>query len=101
VVNVLAVALGYLLGSIPTAYILARATKHVDIRKVGSGNVGSSNVAVQIGMLPSIATLLFDLVKGALVIAILRRYGFSNEAQVLAGVAAVSFTVALRLFRWR
>ncbi len=40
--------------------------------------------------MPSIATLLFDLVKGALVIAILRRYGFSAEAQVLAGIAAVA-----------
>ncbi len=40
---------GYLMGSIPTAYILAHATKHVDIRTVGSGNVGGSNVATQVG----------------------------------------------------
>ena len=85
----LALAFGYLGGSIPTAYILARVTKHVDIRKVGSGNVGGSNVAAQVGLLPSIATMLFDLVKGALAVAILRRYDFPLEAQVLAGVAAV------------
>ena len=85
----LALAVGYLAGAIPTAYILARVTKHVDIRKVGSGNVGGSNVAAQVGLLPSVATLLFDLVKGALVVAILRRYDFPLEAQVLAGVAAV------------
>ena len=86
----IALVFGYLMGSIPTAYILARATKHVDIRRVGSGNVGGSNVAAQVGLLPSIATMLFDLVKGALAVAILRRYDFPMDAQVLAGIAAVA-----------
>ncbi len=86
----LALVFGYLMGSIPTGYMLGRATKRVDIRKLGSGNVGGSNVAVQVGLLPSIATLLFDLVKGALAVAILRRYDFPPEAQVLAGIAAVA-----------
>lgn len=85
----LALALGYLMGSIPTAYILARATKHIDIRTVGSGNVGGSNVAVQVGLLPSIATLFFDLVKGALVVGILRTYNILLEAQIVAGIAAI------------
>ncbi len=85
----IAIALGYLIGSLPAAYILARATKHIDIRAVGSGNVGSSNVGVHAGKLPYIATLGFDLVKGALAVGILTRYNFSFEAELSAGIAAI------------
>ena len=52
---------GYLVGSIPTAYLVARMMKGIDIRTVGSGNVGGSNVWLHAGKLPSVATLLFDL----------------------------------------
>ena len=68
-----ALVLGYLVGSIPTAYIIARFLKGIDIRKVGSGNVGGSNVAVQVGKFPAAAVLLFDIVKGALAIAHVER----------------------------
>src|SRR5947207_9147515 len=80
---------GYLVGSIPTAYIIARFIKGIDIRTVGSGNVGGSNVAIQVGRLPSLATVLFDMIKGALVVAILRSAGLSHTAQMAAGIAAV------------
>jgi glycerol-3-phosphate acyltransferase PlsY len=85
-----ALLFGYLVGSIPTAYVIARFLKGIDIRKVGSGNVGGSNVAVQVGKLPFVATLLFDLVKGALAIAILRGYNVSEAATLAAGIAAIA-----------
>jgi acyl phosphate:glycerol-3-phosphate acyltransferase len=84
-----ALIFGYLVGSIPTAYIIARFLKGIDIRKVGSGNVGGSNVAVQVGKFPAAAVLLFDIVKGALAIAILRGSGVSDAAQMAAGIAAI------------
>ena len=86
---VLSAVFGYLFGSLPTAYIIARFMKGIDIRTVGSGTVGGSNVAVQVGVLPSIATLLFDLAKGALAIAIVRHYGGSDAAQMTAGIASI------------
>ena len=80
---------GYLIGSLPTAFIVARFVKGIDIRTVGSGNVGGSNVWLHAGKLPSVTTLLFDLVKGALVVAVLRANGFALETQLAAGVAAI------------
>jgi glycerol-3-phosphate acyltransferase PlsY len=53
----------YLVGSIPTGYIFARA-RGVDIRKVGSGNIGATNVFRTMGKTAGIAVLLFDAIKG-------------------------------------
>lgn len=57
--------LAYLIGSIPTGYLMARA-KGVDIRSVGSGNIGATNVFRILGKGPGIAVLLIDALKGFL-----------------------------------
>ncbi len=57
--------LAYLCGSIPTGFLVARA-KGVDIRKVGSGNMGATNVFRTLGKGPGILVLLIDAAKGAL-----------------------------------
>ena len=89
--NILLAALfGYLVGSIPTAYLVTRLMKGIDIRSVGSGNVGGSNVWLHGGKLPSVATLLFDLVKGALAVSALINLGQPVSAQLAAGVAAIA-----------
>jgi glycerol-3-phosphate acyltransferase PlsY len=55
----------YLIGSIPTGYLMARA-KGVDIRSVGSGNIGATNVFRILGKGPGIVVLLIDALKGYL-----------------------------------
>ena len=57
---------GYLLGSVPTAYILVYVIKGVDIRQVGTGNVGALNAYHQLGAWGGLAVLLADAGKGAL-----------------------------------
>src|SRR5207253_1262707 len=57
--SVIAVALGYLLGSIPFAYLLTRS-RGVDLREVGSRNVGAANVLRTAGVVPAIAVVLLD-----------------------------------------
>lgn len=60
-----AVALGaYLLGSIPSGYLLGLLHR-VDVREVGSGNIGATNVARTVGRSAGLATLAIDLAKGA------------------------------------
>jgi glycerol-3-phosphate acyltransferase PlsY len=61
----------YLLGSIPTAYILGKAFKGIDIREHGSGNVGATNVFRVMGKGPGIVVLMCDIVKGALAVAMI------------------------------
>jgi len=59
------IIIGYLLGSIPTAYIVSRMRKGVDIRNVGSGNMGAANVIRQIGAHEGVFVGLIDIAKGA------------------------------------
>jgi len=61
---ILGLVVSYLLGSIPTAYIISRLFKRIDIRKFGSGNVGATNVFRVLGKLPGILVLIIDIIKG-------------------------------------
>ncbi len=57
---------GYLLGNIQTGLIVARVAGNIDIRKFGSGNAGTTNIARVMGPVPSAITFLIDAGKGAL-----------------------------------
>ena len=67
----------YLLGSIPTGYLLALALKGIDIREYGSGSTGATNVLRTVGKGAAIAVLLIDMLKGALAIYLVR-FSYSN-----------------------
>lgn len=62
----------YLLGSIPTGYLLGRWLKGIDIREYGSGSTGATNVLRTLGKGPGLLVLLVDVGKGALAIALIR-----------------------------
>jgi glycerol-3-phosphate acyltransferase PlsY len=68
--GIIAVVLGYLLGSIPTAYIVTRLAKGEDVRRLGGGNVGGLNVYREVGRLPAAVVAIVDLGKGAAAVAI-------------------------------
>ncbi len=97
----IAVALicAYLIGSFPSAYIMARLRKGIDIRAVGSKNVGAMNVFYKVGFAEGILVLAMDIGKGAVAIALARWLGVPVIAELFAGVAAVighSFPVWLK-----
>lgn len=82
----------YLLGSIPTAYLLVRVTKGVDIRTVGSGNVGATNAMRAAGRAVGAVVYLADLGKGVLAAGVVPRWLLGVPAPGVAlacGVAAV------------
>ncbi len=64
VYGVVSVVIAYLLGSIPTAYIVTRFVSGKDIRKLGGGNVGTHNVFENVGRLPGIVVGIVDVGKG-------------------------------------
>lgn len=61
--EIIAIVIGYLLGSIPSAYISARLVKAKDIRQMGGGNVGTPNTFKEVGRGTGIAVLLADVAK--------------------------------------
>jgi glycerol-3-phosphate acyltransferase PlsY len=66
-----ALFLAYLSGSFPTAYLAGRILKGVDLRTIGSGNLGATNVYRNLGPLPAIIVLAVDGLKGFLPVALL------------------------------
>lgn len=86
---VLALVIGYLLGSIPCAYLAGRLLKGVDIRKVGGGNVGALNTIREIGPLAGFGVLLADMAKGALAVLIAQWLDVSLYWVFAAGFMAV------------
>jgi glycerol-3-phosphate acyltransferase PlsY len=68
--GIIAVVLGYLLGSVPTAYIVTRLALGRDVRQLGGGNVGGLNVYREVGLLPAVVVAVVDLGKGAASVAI-------------------------------
>jgi glycerol-3-phosphate acyltransferase PlsY len=71
----LAFAFGYLLGSIPFGLLLTRAAGGPDIRAIGSGNIGATNVLRTGNKALAAATLLCDMLKGTLAVLAAARYG--------------------------
>lgn len=84
----LPLAIGYLLGSIPFGLLLTRASGKGDIRKIGSGNIGATNVLRTGNKGLAAATLLLDAAKGAAAIILVR--ALWPDVPGLAGLAAIS-----------
>jgi glycerol-3-phosphate acyltransferase PlsY len=84
------VVLGYFLGSIPFGYLLVRATGGGDIRYIGSGNIGATNVARTSGWSVGVATLLLDAAKGSLAVWIAGHFSRGSiRIMIFAGLAAI------------
>jgi acyl-phosphate glycerol-3-phosphate acyltransferase len=71
----LVLLLAYLFGSIPAGVVVAR-TYGVDIRKVGSGNIGATNVLRTLGWGPALVVAFFDVFKGGIAVLIARALGW-------------------------
>ena len=79
--------IGYLLGSIPFGIVITRALGLGDLRKIGSGNIGATNV-LRTGNKPAaLATLLLDSGKGAIAVLLARALA-GQDAALIAGAAA-------------
>ena len=84
------ILLAYLIGSIPMAYIVGRATKKIDIRRYGSGNVGASNIWVHVGKWAVIPLGAFDVfVKGAFPVYLAQQLDTGPWIAMAAGLSTV------------
>nr|WP_221277104.1 glycerol-3-phosphate 1-O-acyltransferase PlsY [Deinobacterium chartae] len=80
--------LAYLFGSVPAGVLVARVYK-LDIRKVGSGNIGATNVLRALGWGPALLVAFFDIFKGGLAVLIARALGLDDLLIAACALAAV------------
>ncbi|EAQ69506.1 glycerol-3-phosphate acyltransferase (GPAT) [Synechococcus sp. RS9909] len=90
----LSLLLGYLLGSIPSGYLAGRWCKGIDLRSIGSGSTGATNVLRSVGKGPALVVFLVDVAKGAAAVLLARALSqdatLANWIEVGAGLAALA-----------
>ncbi len=99
VVTAVFMVIGYLIGTIPTGYLVAKA-RGVDIQAAGSGNIGATNVMRTLGVLPAIVVVVVDPLKGAAAVLLPTLLGAGAWTVALTGLATVlgnNFNIMLRL----
>jgi glycerol-3-phosphate acyltransferase PlsY len=88
---VVAVLLSYLIGAIPTSFLVMRTLRGIDLRRVGSGNLGATNLYRSLGWRYAIPVALFDMGKGALPVLVLGPWaGLGYSSRILLGLVAVA-----------
>jgi acyl phosphate:glycerol-3-phosphate acyltransferase len=87
---VLSVTAGYVLGSIPSAYIIGRAFKGIDITEVGDGHIGMAYTYRRVGLWGAAVVGIMDVSKGVASIALAQLLALPVPVVVITGVAAVT-----------
>src|SRR5688572_26862301 len=86
--EIAAVAVAYLVGSIPFAFLLARRSG-IDLRHVGSGNIGASNVLRTSGVRSAVLAMALDAAKGSVAVLVAQRLAAGPGTVVAAGLASI------------
>jgi glycerol-3-phosphate acyltransferase PlsY len=88
-IQILAIFLSYLLGAVPFGILFSKLFSDVDVRTVGSGNIGATNVLRAAGKKAAILTLLADALKGLLPVLAVNTLFQNDAVTALSGTAAV------------
>jgi glycerol-3-phosphate acyltransferase PlsY len=87
--NLLILFFGYLFGSFPSGYLAGRIAKGIDIRSLGSGSTGATNVLRHIGKRAAIIVFLLDVFKGVLSILLAKYFLLNDSWQVAIGLSTL------------
>jgi glycerol-3-phosphate acyltransferase PlsY len=87
----LSLIVAYMLGSIPFGYLIVKLASGADIREIGSGGTGATNVSRKVGKIAGIATLALDVLKGAAAVLVARWLtGEAGTSWIVAAAAALA-----------
>jgi len=88
--NISIILISYLLGSIPTGFLIGKYLKNIDLRLIGSGSTGATNVLRNVGKWPALFVFIVDVGKGLISVKIAQYYADQGLIEVLAGISAIS-----------
>ena len=86
----LSLVISYLIGSIPTGFIAGKYIKGIDLREIGSGSTGATNVLRHVGKRAALVVFVIDVLKGIASIIIAKVFLLDDAFQVVSGIAALS-----------
>ncbi len=86
---VLWIIASYLIGSIPFGLVVSKCLYKRDLRKLGSGNIGATNVMRNFGVKPFVAVMIMDMAKGLAAVKIASGIGLNPTIALLSGLAAI------------
>ncbi len=99
--NLVILFLAYLFGSFPSGYIAGKVVKGVDIRSLGSGSTGATNVLRHIGKRAAISVFLIDVFKGVLSILLAKYFLLNDSWQVAIGLSTLIGHIWPVWLNWR
>ena len=88
--NILIIFASYILGSIPTGFLIGKYLKNIDLRTLGSGSTGATNVLRNVGKWPALFVFLIDVGKGLIAVKIAQHYTDLRLFEVIAGIFAIA-----------
>ena len=88
--NIPILLISYLLGSIPTGFLVGKFLKNIDLRFIGSGSTGATNVLRNVGKWPALFVFIIDVLKGFVAVKIAQHYSNIELIVVLAGISAIT-----------
>ena len=97
----LALSSGYLLGSFPTGFLAGKWVSGIDLREIGSGSTGATNVLRHVGKGPALIVFLLDVLKGIAAISLSRYLDLGDYSQVAAGLAALAGHIWPIWLQWK
>ena len=101
ILNLLILFLGYLFGSFPSGYLAGRIAKGIDIRSLGSGSTGATNVLRHIGKRAAITVFLLDVLKGVVPILLAKYLLLNDSWQVAIGLSTLIGHIWPVWLNWR
>ena len=88
--NIFIIFISYFLGSLPTGFLFGKFLKNIDLRFIGSGSTGATNVLRNVGKWPALFVFIIDVGKGLVAVKIAEFYTDQSLIEVLAGISAIS-----------
>ena len=93
--------ISYFLGSIPTGFLCGKYLKNIDLRNLGSGSTGATNVLRNVGKWPALFVFIIDVLKGLIAVKITHIYLPGSVFEVFAGLFAISGHIWPVWLKWR
>ncbi len=101
IIGLFSILLSYLIGSIPSGFIAGKWLADVDLRQVGSGSTGATNVLRTVGKLPALIVFLIDVIKGTIPILIAKHFGLSDFWQICVGIFSLAGHIWPIWLKWK